>query len=74
MYHREVLVKIDDVLSGIGREIGGLGYERIMDCYVLEVNIHVVYSRASEILGGFWSQTPPLSLTQNVTAYQFMGP
>ena len=29
--------------------------------------------RAGEILGGFWNQTPPLSLTQNVTAYQFLG-
>ena len=31
-------------------------------------------TRAAEIFGGFWSQTPPLSLTQNLTAYQFLGP
>ena len=29
---------------------------------------------AADIFGGFWSQTPPLSLTQNVTPYQFLGP
>ena len=34
----------------------------------------LVYTRAAEISGGFWSQTPPLSLIQNVTAYQFLGP
>ena len=33
-----------------------------------------MHSRAAEIFGGFWSQTPPLSLTQNVTAYKFLGP
>ena len=31
-------------------------------------------NRAGEIQGGFWNHTPPLSLIQNVTAYQFMGP
>ena len=33
-----------------------------------------MYSRAAEIFGGFCRQTPPLSFTQNVTAYQFLGP
>ena len=32
------------------------------------------HSRAAEIFGVFWSQTPPLGLTQNVTPYQFLGP
>ena len=31
-------------------------------------------SRAAEFLGGIWRQTPPLSWTQNVSAYQFLGP
>ena len=31
-------------------------------------------TRAAEIFGGLCSQTPPLSLTQTVTAYQFLGP
>ena len=31
-------------------------------------------NRAAEIFGGFWSQTQLLSLTQNGTAYQFLGP
>ena len=34
----------------------------------------MLYIRAAEILGGFWSQTQLLSLTQNGTAYQFLGP
>ena len=29
---------------------------------------------ALKIFGGFWNQTPPLSLTQNMTPYQFLGP
>ena len=33
-----------------------------------------MHIRAAEIFGGFWSQTPPLSLTQNVTPYQFLDP
>ena len=31
-----------------------------------------LYSRAGKNLAGFWN--PSLSLTQNVTAYQFLGP
>ena len=31
------------------------------------------YSRPAEFFEGFWFQTPPLSLTQNLTAYQFLG-
>ena len=34
----------------------------------------VMCNRAAEMFLEFWSQTPPLSLTQNVTAYQFLGP
>ena len=34
----------------------------------------LVYTRAAEISGGFWSQTPPLSLTKNMTPYQYFGP
>ena len=30
--------------------------------------------RAAEIFWELYSQTPPLSLTQTVTAYQFLGP
>ena len=30
--------------------------------------------REAEIFGGLFSQTPPLSLTQTMTAYQFLGP
>ena len=33
-----------------------------------------LYIRAAEIFWGFGRQTPPLSFTQNVTAYQFLGP
>ena len=33
-----------------------------------------MYTGAAKIFGEFWSQTPPLSLTQNVTPYQFSGP
>ena len=33
-----------------------------------------LYSSAGKNLAGFWNQTPSLSLTQNVTAYQFLGP
>ena len=40
--------------------------------------MYVVYNLGQlkflEDFGGFWSQTPPLSLTQYVTAYQFLGP
>ena len=31
-------------------------------------------TRAAEIFGGLCSQTPPLNLTQTVTAYKFLGP
>ena len=41
---------------------------------LIHIQLEGMYSRAAEIFGGFWSQTPPLSLTQNVTAYQFLGP
>ena len=34
----------------------------------------VVCNRPAEFLGGFSRQTPSLSLTQNVTLYQFLGP
>ena len=52
LYRREVLVKkpsskIDDVLSGIGREIGGLGYERIIDCYALEDGLYIWFYNTS---------------------------
>ena len=38
------------------------------------MSAHTTHYRAGEILGGFWNQTPSLSLTQNVNAYQFLGP
>ena len=31
-------------------------------------------SRPAQFWGGFFRQTPSLSLTQNVTLYQFLGP
>ena len=34
----------------------------------------VLYTRAAEIFGGLCGQTPTLSLTQTMTAYQFLGP
>ena len=34
----------------------------------------VLYSRPAEFFEGFCNQTPPLSLTQNLIAYQFLGP
>ena len=34
----------------------------------------VLNIRAGEIFRGFWSQTTPLSLTKNMTPYQFLGP
>ena len=40
---------------------------------ILNYAVRVV-SRAAENFGEFWSQTLPLSLTQNVTPYQFSGP
>ena len=33
----------------------------------------LLHTRAAEIFGGFCRQTPPLSFTQNVAAYQFLG-
>ena len=41
---------------------------------IINYSSFTVHNGAAEILGGFWSQTPPLSLTQYVTAYQFLGP
>ena len=35
---------------------------------------NVLFIRPAEFLEGFWNQTPPLNLTQNLTAYQFLGP
>ena len=32
------------------------------------------YSRPAEFFEGFWFQTPPLSLTQNLSVYQFLEP
>ena len=32
------------------------------------------YIRPAEFFEGFWNQTPPLSLTQNLIAYQFLVP
>ena len=37
----------------------------------LELHLH---TRAAKNFGRFWSQTPPLSLAQNVNPYQFLGP
>ena len=35
---------------------------------------HILGIRPAQFLGGFSRQTPSLSLTQNVTLYQFLGP
>ena len=35
---------------------------------------HSLFIRAAQIFGGFLPQTPLLSLTQNVSPYQFLGP
>ena len=32
------------------------------------------HCRPGKFFEGFWIQTPPLSLTQYLTAYQFLGP
>ena len=48
-------------------------YVQIRQCRNIKEMTGVLCSRAAEIFGGFCRQTPPLSFTQNVAAYQFLG-
>ena len=52
-----------------------MGGRIISTLLILYIHVHgPYYIRPAEFFEGFWFQTPPLSLTQNLTAFQFLGP